>query len=48
MRELTEPSEIFIGPVGVSPVETGLLTPLRAEKVSDCVDKSPSELFFID
>ena len=48
LRELTEPSEIRIGAVGVSPVETGLLTPLRAEKVPEGPDDRPAEPFFID
>ena len=48
LRELTEPSEIRIGPVGVSPVDTGLLTPLRAEKVPEGPDEPTGELFFID
>ena len=48
LRELTEPSEIRIGKVGVSPLETGMLTPLRAEQVSEGSDQPPVELFFID
>ena len=48
LRELTEPSEIRIGAVGVSSVETGLLTPLRAEKVPEGPEERLSEVFFID
>ena len=48
MRELTEPSEIYIGTVGVSPVETEMLAPLRGEKVPERPGERPGELFFID
>jgi len=48
MRELTEPSEISIGVVGVSPVETEILSPLRGEKVPERPGEQPGELFFID
>ena len=48
LRELTEPSEIRIGDVGVSSVDTGLLTPLRAEPIPDGPEERPMELFFID
>ena len=48
MRELAEPSEIFIGTVGVSPVETEMLAPLRGERVPERPGEEPGELFFID
>ena len=48
LRELTEPSEIRLGPIGVSPIETGLLTPLRAEKVVEDPNEKFEESFFID
>ena len=48
MRELTEPSEIYIGVVGVSPAETEMLAPLRGEKVPERPGEQPGELFFID
>jgi hypothetical protein len=48
LRELTEPSEIRIGDVGVSSVDTGLLTPLRAEPIPDGPEERLSEVFFID
>ena len=48
LRELAEPSEIRIGPVGVSPLDTGILTPLRAEKVIEEPDDKMEEVFFID
>ena len=48
LRELTEPSEIRLGPIGVSPVDTNLLTPLRAEKVVEAPNEKTEELFFID
>jgi len=48
LRELTEPSEIRLGPIGVSPVDTGVLTPLRAEKVVESPDEKPEEVIFID
>ena len=48
MRELAEPSEICIGTVGVSPVETEMLAPLRGEKVPETPDEKTGELFFID
>ena len=49
LRELAEPSEIFIGPVGVSPLDTELPAPLRAETVGEEVGHANDfELFFID
>ena len=49
LRELAEPSEICIGPVGVSPLDTRVLLPLRAETVPDFFAPAKShELFFID
>jgi len=48
LRELAEPSEIRLGPIGVSPVDTGVLTPLRAEKVVEKPGEPAGEVFFID
>ena len=48
LRELTEPSEIRLGPIGVSPLDTGVLTPLRAEKVIESPNDKAAEVFFID
>ena len=48
MRELTEPSEVYIGLVGISPVEGSMGTPLRGEKVPEKPGDEVGELFFID
>ena len=48
MRELSEPSEVYIGPVGLSPVAASSGTPLRGEKVPERPGEAVGELFFID
>jgi len=48
LRELTEPSTVYLGDLGISPKNTSLLTPLRAEKVPTRPGEKPGELFFID
>ena len=48
LRELSEPSEIYIGAVGISSVDGTMNTPLRGEKVPDKPGDEVGELFFID
>ena len=48
MRELSEPSEVYIGTVGLSPLDTRTNIPLRGEKVPDKPGDAPGELFFIE
>ena len=48
MREMSEPSEIYIGTVGVSPLDSTMNIPLRGEKVPDKFGGAPGELFFIE
>ena len=48
LRELAEPSEICIGPAGVSPVETGLTTPLQAEKVPEKPGDKVGDISYIE
>ena len=48
LRELSEPSEICIGPAGVSSVETGLTTPLQAEKVPEKPGEKVGDISYID
>lgn len=48
MREMSEPSEVYIGAVGISPVDGTISTPLRGEKVPDKFGDAPGELFFIE
>ena len=48
LRELSEPSEVYIGSVGLVPVDATMNIPLRGEKVPDKPGDAPGELFFID
>ena len=48
MRELSEPSEVYIGTVGLAPVDARTNIPLRGEKVPDKPGDAPGELFFIE
>ena len=48
MRELSEPSEVYIGTVGLSPRDTRTNIPLRGEKVPEKFGDAPGELFFIE
>jgi hypothetical protein len=48
MRELNEPSEVYIGMVGLSPRDTQTNIPLRCEKVPVKPGDTPGELFFIE
>jgi hypothetical protein len=48
MRELNEPSEVYIGMVGLSPRDTQTNIPLRCEKVPVKPGDAPGELFFIE
>ena len=48
MRELSEPSEVYIGVVGISPLDGTINMPLRGEKVPEKPGEEVGELFFID
>ena len=48
MRELNEPSEVYIGTVGLSPHDAQTNIPLRGEKIPAKPNDAPGELFFID
>ena len=48
MRELSEPSEVYIGTVGLSPLDARTNIPLRGEKVPAKPGDAPGELFFIE
>ncbi len=49
LRELSEPSAVYIGPVGLSPIDAeNNSIPLRGEMVPDKPGKAPGELFFIE
>ena len=49
MRELSEPSEVYIGTVGLSPLDSKQNSiPLRGEKVPAKPGDAPGELFFIE
>ena len=48
LRELAEPSEVYIGTVGLSPLDATMNLTLRGEKVPAKPGDAPGELFFIE
>ena len=48
LRELSEPSEVYIGKVGLSPLDARTTIPLRGEKVPTKPGETSGELFFIE
>ena len=48
LRELAEPSAVYIGTVGLSPLDATMNLTLRGEKVPDKPGDAPGELFFIE
>ena len=48
LRELAEPSAVYIGTVGLSPLDATMNLTLRGEKVPAKPGDAPGELFFIE
>ena len=48
LRELAEPSAVYIGTVGLSPLDATMNLTLRGEKVPAKPGEAPGELFFIE